>query len=225
MLSELSTLTLLAQQFSWSLKNVQTQWPNKWHFWCNLQVSYLPITVCCLHSSQQASLCAYGVRAFCVAPHLQSCNSDDTSPSQLNCPGATPGSGNTVTTVSLSPAYCTLNHIPTMSTFTTWTINSALYEQPTEWLSYFSHNWSIWQTCIHLQIKVTGHSFHLNHIYSQWGTNKWSIQRDKDFTFLAICPRFYQPCQHSQNSNVGSSHFISSITHSNWMYTGILQQI
>lgn len=93
-----------------------------------------------------------------------------------------------------------------MSTFNRCTSNCALYEQPTEWLSYFSHNWSIWQTCIHLQIKVTGHSFHLNYIYSQWGTNKWSIQWDKDFTFLEICPRFYQPCKHCRNSNVGSSH-------------------
>ena len=128
LLSQLSTLTLLAQQFAWSLKNVQTQRPNKWHFRRNLHASYLPITVCSLHSSQQASLCAYGVQASCVAPRLQSCNSDDTSPSQLDCPGATPGSGNTVTTVSFSPAYCTLSHIPTTSTFNTRTSNCAMYE-------------------------------------------------------------------------------------------------
>lgn len=121
--SQLSTSTLLAKQFTWSLKDGQTQRPNKWHFSCNLHTSYLPTTVCSLHSSQQASLCAYGVQAFRVAPHLQSCNSHDTSPSQPHCPGATPGSGNRVTTVSFSPAYCTLSHIPTTSALNTHTSN------------------------------------------------------------------------------------------------------
>jgi hypothetical protein len=154
------------------------------------------------------------VQASCVAPHLQSCNSDDTSPSQPNCPGATPGSGNTVTTGSFSPALCTLSHIPTTSTVNRHTSNCALYKQPTEWLSYRSYNWSIWKALTHLQIKVTSDSFHLNHIYSQWATDKGSIKRDKDFTFLEIYPHFCWPCQHCHNSNVGSSYLNSSITQS-----------
>jgi hypothetical protein len=61
---------------------------------------YLPRIACSLHSCPHASLCAPDVQVLFDVPHVQSCNSDDTSPSQAMRPGTTQGSGNTVTTVS-----------------------------------------------------------------------------------------------------------------------------
>jgi hypothetical protein len=76
--------------------------------------TYLPRTACSLHSCPHASLCARDVQVLFDAPHMQSCNSDDTSPSQAARPGMIQGSGNTVTTVSYIPTCCTLTYIATI---------------------------------------------------------------------------------------------------------------